>query len=75
MTKKKGKKGGSKKKSSGGDFVMKSRVKEALRDMGCNSSGDVVNGLNDVVGWYLEQAANRAKCNKRVTVRSHDFIC
>ena len=62
------------KKKSVGDFIMKSRVKEALRDMGCNSSGDVVDGLNAVVEWYLEQAAERAKMNKRVTVRSHDFI-
>ena len=69
------KKGKSKKKKMDGDFVMKSRVKEALRDAGCNSSGDVIDGLNAVVGWYLEQAATRAKMNKRVTVRAHDFIC
>jgi len=64
----------SKKKAASGDFVMKSRVKEALKDAGCNSSGDVVDGLNNVVAWYIDQAANRAKMNKRVTVRAHDFI-
>ena len=72
MAKKKGK--AKKSKSSNGDYVMRSRVKDALRGMGCNSSSDVLDGLNAVVGWYLEQAADRAKANKRVTVRAHDFI-
>jgi hypothetical protein len=62
------------KMSGNGDYVMKSRVKDALRGFGCNSSGDVVQGLNMVVGWYLQQAAARAKMNRRVTVRAHDFI-
>ena len=61
-------------KMSNGDFVMRSRVKEALKKAGCNSSSDVLVGLNNVVSWYIAQAANRAKANKRVTVRAHDFI-
>ena len=69
---KKAKSGG--KKMGSGDFVMKSRVKEALKGAGCNSSSDVVEGLNSVVGWYLQQAAARAKANRRVTVRAHDII-
>lgn len=56
------------------DFVMKSRVKEALKAKGCNSSSDVIEGLNMVVAWYVQQAAARAKANRRVTVRAHDFI-
>ena len=71
MSKKKGK---VKKGKTNGDFVMRSRVKEALKKAGCNSSSDVLDGLNNVVGWYIEQAAGRAKRNKRVTVRAHDFI-
>jgi len=65
---------GKSKKSETADFVMKSRVKDALRSKGCNSSSDVVDGLNMVVAWYIQQAAQRAKANRRVTVRAHDFI-
>jgi len=65
---------GKAKKTASGDYVMKSRIKDALRSKGCNSSSDVVDGLNMVVGWYLDQAAKRAKSNRRVTVRAHDFI-
>ena len=65
------KKGG---KKMGGDFVLKSRVKEALKKAGCNSSSDVIDGLNAVVAWHVQQAAARAKQNRRKTVRGHDFI-
>ncbi len=56
------------------DYVVKSKVKERLSKMGCNSSGDMVCALNGLVDWFLEQAAKRAKANKRKTVRGHDFM-
>jgi hypothetical protein len=57
-----------------GDFVVKSKVKEKLSKLGCNSSGDMVSALNGLVDWYVQQAAARAKANKRKTVRAHDFL-
>ena len=57
----------------GGEFVLKSKVKEAIAKHGCRSSGDVFEALNSIVGWYLQQAAARAKANGRQTVRGHDI--
>ena len=70
MAKKKGKT----KKNPGGDFVVRSRVKEAFSKAKCNSSADVTDALNEVVGWYVQQAAKRAKANKRKTVRGYDIM-
>lgn len=72
MAKKSKSKGKSKPK--GGEFIVRSKVKEALSKMGCNSSSDMTGALNGLVGWYLQQAAARAKANKRKTVRGHDFM-
>lgn len=55
-------------------LVVTSKAKAILKKMGCNTSGDAMDGLNGWVGWLLEQAAKRAKANGRKTVRSHDFI-
>jgi histone H3/H4 len=63
-----------KKKTNTPDLVVKSKCKEVLKKAKCNVAGDALDGLNMVVGWYLEQAAARAKNNGRKTVRSHDFI-
>ena len=56
------------------DLVVKSKCREALKSANCNVAGDALDGLNMVVGWYLEQAAARAVNNGRKTVRAHDFI-
>ena len=55
-------------------LTVASKVKEAIRVSGCNTSGDAIEGLNQIVYWHIEQAATRAKANGRKTVRSHDFI-
>ena len=55
-------------------LAVASKVKAALKSSGCNTSGDAIEGLNDVIYWYCEQAAERAKANGRKTVRRHDFI-
>jgi hypothetical protein len=65
---KKGKSGGPKEM-----LLVASKVKGMLKSAGCNTAGDALDGLNAIVGWYIEQAANRAKTNGRKTVRAHDF--
>ncbi len=54
-------------------MIVASKVKAAIKKAGCNTAGDALDGLNGVVGWYIDQAAKRAKANGRKTVRSHDF--
>jgi len=56
------------------NFLVKSVCKEALKETGCNVAGDALEGLNMVVGWYIQQAAARAEANGRKTVRAHDFL-
>jgi len=56
------------------NYVVKSIVKERIAKGKCHSSGDVVDALNGLVEWYLDQATKRAKANGRKTVRGHD-IC
>jgi hypothetical protein len=65
-------------KSGGGGapkemLLVASKVKQMIRDAGCNTAGDALDGLNQVVGWYIQQAAKRAGENGRKTVRAHDF--
>ena len=72
----KAKKGG---KSSGGGkptemLLVSSKVRQMLKDAGCNTAGDALDGLNGYVGWLVQQAAKRASENGRKTVRAHDFI-
>jgi histone H3/H4 len=49
------------------------KTKQVLKDAGCNVSGDALDSLNELVHWYLGQAAKRAEANGRKTVRGHDF--
>ena len=56
------------------NFVVKSVVKDAIAKGKCRSSQDVMDALNGLVAWYLEQGVKRAKANGRQTVRGHD-IC
>lgn len=58
-----------------GDFVLKSKVKEAIAKGGCRSSGDIFDALNGYVAWVLGEAVKRAKANGRQTVRGHDICC
>lgn len=72
----KAKKGG---KSSGSTkptemLLVSSKVKQMLKDAGCNTAGDALEGLNGYVGWLVHQAAKRASENGRKTVRAHDFM-
>ncbi|OGR90011.1 MAG: hypothetical protein A2992_00470 [Elusimicrobia bacterium RIFCSPLOWO2_01_FULL_59_12] len=58
-----------------GNFVVKSEVKKAIAKGKCHSASDVMETLNGLVGWYLEEAVKRAKANGRKTVRGHDICC
>jgi len=55
-------------------LLVASKVKQMLKDAGCNTAGDALEGLNGYVGWLVQQAAKRASENGRKTVRAHDFM-
>lgn len=59
--------------ASKANYVVKSMVKERIAKGKCHSSSDVVDALNGLVDWYLDQACKRAKANGRKTVRGHDL--
>jgi hypothetical protein len=61
-------------KKSKEPLVVTSKAKGVLKNLGCNTAGDALDGLNGYVYWLLEQAGKRAKANGRKTVRAHDFI-
>jgi histone H3/H4 len=54
-------------------LLVGSKVKAAIKGSKCNTSGDELEGLNEVLHWYIDQATKRAKANGRKTVRAHDF--
>lgn len=70
--KKGGKSGGASKPTE--MLLVSSKVKQMLKDAGCNTAGDALEGLNGYVGWLVHQAARRASENGRKTVRAHDFM-
>jgi histone H3/H4 len=55
-------------------LLVASKVRQMIKDLGCNTAGDALDGLNAYVGWLVQQAAKRASENGRKTVRAHDFI-
>ncbi len=54
-------------------LLVASKVKAMLKDAGCNTAGDALDGLNNYVAWLIETAAKRASENGRKTVRAHYF--
>jgi histone H3/H4 len=59
-------------KKSRDSFVVGSKVREFVKSKKCFASGDLLEGLNKQVASLLSNAVDRAKNNKRKTVRSHD---
>jgi histone H3/H4 len=55
-------------------LLVSSKVRQLIKDAGCNTAGDALDGLNAYVGWLVQQAAKRASENGRKTVRAHDFM-
>lgn len=62
-----------KKKAPTEMLLVASKVKQMIKDAGCNTAGDALDGLNELVARLVEQAAKRASENGRKTVRAHDF--
>lgn len=54
-------------------LLVSSKVRAMIKDAGCNTAGDALDGLNAYVAWLVSQAARRAGENGRKTVRAHDF--
>jgi hypothetical protein len=54
-------------------LLVGSKVRAAIKDAGCNTAGDALDGLNAWVGFLIQQATSRAVQNGRKTVRPHDF--
>ena len=55
-------------------MLVASKVRELIKDAGCNTAGDALDGLNAYVAWLVTQATKRASENGRKTVRAHDFV-
>lgn len=54
-------------------MLVASKVKAMIKDSDMNTAGDALDGLNQVVAQFIERAVERAKSNKRKTVRADDF--
>ena len=54
-------------------LVVGSKVKEAIKKHDCNTAGDAVEALSEVVAEQIKKACERAKANGRKTVRAVDF--
>lgn len=54
-------------------LLVGSKAKAALRAFDVNVGEGTLDALNNMMYWYIEQAAKRAKANKRKTVRGHDI--
>src|SRR3569623_491055 len=54
-------------------LLVASKVRQMIKDAGCNTAGDALDGLNGYVAWLVSQAARRAAENGRKTVRARDF--
>ncbi len=55
-------------------MLVASKVRQMIKDAGCNTAGDALEGLNSYIGWLVMQACKRASENGRKTVRAHDFV-
>ena len=60
--------------TTGEMLLVGSKTKEALKGKGYNVSSDALEGLNELVYWYIDQAQGRCEANGRKTIRKHDFI-
>jgi histone H3/H4 len=74
MAKAKKRKGGASSPRPTEMLLVASKVRQLIKDAGCNTAGDALDGLNAYVDWLVQQAAKRASENGRKTVRAHDFI-
>ena len=54
-------------------LVVGSKMKDAVKSAGCQSSGDLIQAVSDRVHEMIESAVQRAKSNGRATVRPYDL--
>lgn len=54
-------------------LVVASKLKDAVKDMGLQSAGDLVEAVSDTVHGMLSAAGKRTKLNNRQTMRAHDL--
>ena len=54
-------------------LVVGSKMKDVVKDAGCQSSGDLIAAVSDKVHDILKAAVERAKSNGRATVRPYDL--
>ena len=74
MAKKAKKKSASKgKKKTVDTLIVGSKVKAAIKESGCMTSGELLESLNGRVHEMIASACDRAQNNKRSTVRAHDI--
>ena len=71
----KGKKGAAKGKGGGKKeiLIVGSKMKDAIRNSGCNVAGDAIEFLSEHVHEIIANAVKRAQENGRKTVRGYDF--
>lgn len=53
-------------------LIVGSKAKAALRSNKVNVGEGTLDALNEVLHYYIQQAAKRAHANRRKTVRGHD---
>lgn len=53
-------------------LVVASKVRNYLKGKGVKMSGEMIGALNETVKHLLDRAADRAKANKRATVKPQD---
>lgn len=54
-------------------IVVVSKVKDFIKSKDCMTSGDLPEALSKQMYGFLEKACERAKANKRTTVRPEDL--
>ena len=54
-------------------LVVGSKVKAFIKEKGCHTSGELLDGLSEKVQALLEGACERCKGNKRSTVKKIDL--
>ena len=72
MAKKKAKKK-AKKASKKEVLVVASKVKAYIRSKGCMCSAEAIQAISDCVHCCLDRATERAKANRRSTVKAQDL--
>jgi histone H3/H4 len=61
-----------KKKKKREILVVASKVRDYVKNSGCNTSGEFISELSDVVHCIIDKAIGRAQDNGRKTVQAKD---